>query len=252
MDAAQHGANNRFSFGAAECASRPTSRSITISAPEQINGGWTFERDHADYAQGMWPTNFRLAHHQPQVLTLNFTSTLSPSCSMKSASECAGRGPTPSMRWRIPRRGKDAIAFIPNVQGIPVLPQLGMNAVAPWTSASAADSPCSRAETPGALFNGNIAEKTNLYTYADAMTWTKSKHTFKGGGEVRLGSSFFGDDVEGGNFSALRELSAAIRRCRRPRTSTAPICRDFRARPLRGSVVHAKSVFAPFRLPEPR
>ena len=58
-------------------------------------------------------------------------------------------------------------------------------------------------EAPGALFNGNISEKTNLYTYTDAITWTKGKHTFKGGGEVRLGSSFFGDDVEGGNYSAF-------------------------------------------------
>jgi len=63
--------------------------------------------------------------------------------------------------------------------------------------------PLFQGETGGALFNGNIAEKTNLYTYADAITWTKGKHTFKGGGEVRLGSSFFGDDVEGGNFSAF-------------------------------------------------
>ena len=63
--------------------------------------------------------------------------------------------------------------------------------------------PLFQGETGGALFNGNISEKTNLFTYADAVTWTKGKHTFKGGGEVRFASSLFGDDVEGGNFSAF-------------------------------------------------
>ena len=54
----------------------------------------------------------------------------------------------------------------------------------------------------GNLFNGNISESTQLYSYTDAVTWTRGKHTFKGGGEVRFAHSRFGDDVDGNNWSA--------------------------------------------------
>src|SRR5262245_15783597 len=58
----------------------------------------------------------------------------------------------------------------------------------------------------GNLFNGNISESTPLYSYTDSITWTKGKHSFKGGGELRFGHSRFGDDVDGNNWSAYARV----------------------------------------------
>ena len=203
---AQHGANNRFSFGSPDARKQANIKiDHNFSTRNKINGGWTFERDHADYAQPNWPAQFSgVAHHQPQVLTLNFTSTLSPVLLNEVRFGMRRTGTNTQHALANPATSKAAIAFIPNVQGIPVLPQLGMNAVgAVQDICICGGQPLFQGETGGALFNGNIAEKTNLYTYTDAITWTTGKHTFKGGGEVRFGSSFFGDDVENSNYSAF-------------------------------------------------
>lgn len=203
---AAHGANNRFSFGVADVRKQANVRiDHNFDSRNKINGGWTFEHDHADYAQGVWPTQFPgYAHHQPQILTLNFTSTISPSLLNEVRFGMRRTGTNTQHGLANPATSKAALAFIPAVQGIPVLPELGMNAVSSVPAICiCGGQPELSSEAPGGLFNGNIAEKTNLYTYTDAVTWTKNKHTFKGGGELRLGSSFFGDDVEGGNFSAF-------------------------------------------------
>jgi hypothetical protein len=204
----QHGIGtaNRFAFGAAEVREQANIRiDHILDAKNKINGVWTYERNHADYGQGMWPTQFPgVAHNQPQILGLNFTSTVSPTLLNEFRFGMRRTGTNTQHSIANPSSGKSAAAFVPNVQGIPVLPQLGMNAVgAVQAICICGGQPLFQGETGGALFNGNISEKTNLFTYADAVTWTKSKHTFKGGGEIRFASSLFGDDVEGGNFSAF-------------------------------------------------
>ena len=207
MVRAPHGANNRFSFGSPEERKQLNIKiDHNFNTRNKINGGWTFERDNADYAQGVWPTQFPgFAHHQPQVLTLNFTSTLSPVMLNEVRYGMRRTGTNTQHGLANPATSKNALAFIPNVAGMPVLPELGMNSVVERAGHMRVWRPAESQfrKRRGALFNGNIAEKTNLYTYADSITWTKSKHTLKGGGEIRLGSSFFGDDVEGGNFSAF-------------------------------------------------
>src|SRR5215471_5110883 len=203
---AAHGANNRFSFGAAERRKQANVKiDHNFNARNKINAGWTFEHDNADYAQGVWPTQFPgAAHHQPQVLTVNFTSTLSPTLLNEVRFGMRRTGTNTQHGLANPATKKDAIAFLPSVQGIPVFAQLGMN---PVTNVPAicicGGQPELSSEAPGGLFNGNISELTPLYTYTDAITWTKGKHTFKAGGEVRLGSSRFGDDVDGGNWSVF-------------------------------------------------
>jgi hypothetical protein len=203
---AAHGANNRFSFGAADVRKQANVRiDHNFSTRHKINGGWTFERDHADYAQGLWPTQFPgFAHHQPQVLTVSFTSTLSPTLLNEVRFGMRRTGTNTQHGLANPATSKAALAFIPAVGGIPVLPELGMNSVSSVPAICiCGGQPELSSEAPGGLFNGNISELTPLYTYTDAVTWTKSKHTFKGGGELRFGSSRFGDDVEGGNWSAF-------------------------------------------------
>jgi hypothetical protein len=206
----QHGIGtaNRFAFGASEVRSQANVRiDHAINSKNKIAGTWTYERNHADYGQGMWPTQFPgVARNQPQILGANFTTTISPTLLNEARFGMRRTGTNTQHSLANPSSGKKAADFIPNVGGIPVLPQLGMNAAAsPPTQAICicGGQPLFQGETGGALFNGNISEKTNLFSYADAVTWTKSKHTFKGGVELRFASSLFGDDVENANFSVF-------------------------------------------------
>lgn len=206
----QHGIGtaNRFAFGAAQVRQQANIRiDHILDSKNKINGVWSYERNHADYGQGMWPTQFPgAARNQPQILSLNYTTTVSPTLLNEFRFGMRRTGTNTQHSIANPASGKSAVDFIPNVGGIPVLPQLGMSAAAAvpvQVICICGGQPLFQGETGGALFNGNISEKTNLFSYADAATWTKGKHTFKGGGEVRFASSLFGDDVEGGNFSAF-------------------------------------------------
>jgi hypothetical protein len=96
-----------------------------------------------------------------------------------------------------PDTGDEALAFFPNIAGFPILPQLGAQPVCVCSGQPFG----ARGET-GALFQSNINESTPLYTWADTLSWTRSKHSFKFGGEFRLSSSNLKEDVQANDFSS--------------------------------------------------
>jgi hypothetical protein len=200
------GSQNRFGFGAADLRKQLNVKvDHNFSSKHKINGSWTFEKVTADYAQRIWPTGWDgISHRLPQVITANFTSTLSPTLVNEFRFGMRRTGTNTQHGLANPATSKEANAFIPNVQGIPVLPQLGLNPISNVpTICVCGGQPNLSSEAPGGLFNGNISEITPLFTYTDSITMAKGKHTFKTGGELRFGSSRFGDDVEGGNWSAF-------------------------------------------------
>ena len=73
------GCDNRFSIGAANIRKQINVKiDHNFSTRQKINAGWSFERAHNERS-GIWPFNFHsYSYRQPQVLTVNFTSTLSP------------------------------------------------------------------------------------------------------------------------------------------------------------------------------
>lgn len=202
----QHGSQNRFGFGVGDVRKQFNIKiDHNLNSSHKINAAWSYERVKADYAQRQWPFGFDgVSHRLPQVVTFNFTSTLSPTLLNEARFGMRRTGTNTQHGLANPATSKDAIAFLPNVGGIPVFQQLGMN---PVTNVPAicicGGQPELSSEAPGGLFNGNISEKTPLFTYGDSVTWTRGKHTFKGGGELRFSKSQFGDDVENGNFSAF-------------------------------------------------
>ena len=72
------GGTNRFGFGQADVRKQLNVKiDHNFDARNKINAGWSYERTHSDYATRVWPTGFDgIAHRTPQVLTANFTSTL--------------------------------------------------------------------------------------------------------------------------------------------------------------------------------
>jgi len=204
------GGQNRFGFGTADVRKQLNVKlDHNFNAKNKISGTWSFEPVKADYATRVWPFGFDgVSHRQPQILTVNFTTTISPTLLNEARWGMRRTGTNTIHGLANPETSKDALAFIPNVAGIPVLPQLGMKTT-PWSDTTTfvqlicvcGGQPNLSSET-GNLFNGNISESTPLISYTDSLTWTKGKHTFKGGGEVRFAKSRFGDDVEGNNWSA--------------------------------------------------
>jgi hypothetical protein len=143
------GGQNRFGFGAADVRKQLNAKiDHNFNARNKVSGTWTIERIHSDYGQTPWDTvRFDgTARRKPQVLSLNYTSTLSPSLVNEA-------------RWGMRRTGTntihglaynpDAAKFVPNVQGLPVVMQLGLQplaAAAKTSSAGAAARLFSRAK----------------------------------------------------------------------------------------------------------
>jgi len=74
------GGTNRFGFGGANIRKQLNLKiDHNFNSTDKINGGWSWEKDSSNYSSGAWPFRFPgAARRLPQVLTLNFTSTLSP------------------------------------------------------------------------------------------------------------------------------------------------------------------------------
>jgi Carboxypeptidase regulatory-like domain len=208
------GGQNRFGFGVADARNQFNAKlDHNFNAKHKISGTWSLERVHADYATRVWPTGYDgVSHRQPQSLAINFVSTLSPTLLNEARWGMRRTGTNTIHGLANPATSKDALAFIPNVGGIPVLPQLGMKTTSWADTVTFVPLICVCGGQPnlsseaGNLFNGNISESSPLYTYADNLTWTHGKHTFKGGAEARFASSRFGDDVDGNNWSAYARV----------------------------------------------
>ena len=205
-----HGGTNRFGFGQADVRKQINLKiDHNFSSKNKINAGWSYEASHSDYATRVWPTGFDgIAHRSPQVLTVNFTSTLTPTLLNEVRFGMRRTGTNTVHGLANPSTTKDALGFIPNVAGIPILPQLGMKTT-PWSdTVTFAPLICVCGGQPnlssqlGNNFNGNIAESTPLYTYADSVTWTRGTHTFKAGAELRFSHSRYSDDVDSNNWSS--------------------------------------------------
>jgi hypothetical protein len=204
------GGTNRFGFGQSDVRKQINVKiDHNFDTKNKINAGWSYEASHSDYATRIWPTGFDgIAHRSPQVLTVNFTSTLTPTLLNEARFGMRRTGTNTTHGLANPATKKDALAFVPNPNGIPVLPQLGVKTT-PWSdTATFVPLVCVCGGQPnlssqaGNAFNGNISEKTPLYTYADSVTWTKATHTFKGGIEVRFAHSQYSDDVDSNNWSS--------------------------------------------------
>jgi hypothetical protein len=166
------GSQNRFGFGFTDARKQINTKiDHNFNERHKLNAAWTYERVRSDYGQTPWDTaRFDgVARRRPQVLSLNFTSTLSTAM-------------VNEVRWGMRRTGSNSIhglayneearKFVPNAQGIPVVAHLGLNALsmAPvicWCGGQ----PLFQVEA-GNLFNSHTNEKTPLFTYADTLQHT--------------------------------------------------------------------------------
>jgi hypothetical protein len=151
-----------------------------FSSNHRLSGSWTLQHDFNDENAPNWPGGYlgnSLRH--PMVLTVGLTSTLSPAMVNEFRYGLSRQYYEVNPPWIL---SKDAGAFL--LQG--------------GKSAAGATYPV--AFTPGA---GNFAfantlinnaatytgQSAPLYDYADTLSYTKGKHAFRGGIELRFARS---------------------------------------------------------------
>src|SRR5262249_33121506 len=122
----QRGSGNRYAIGWPNIRKQINLKvDHNFNPKEKLTVGWSYERSH-DERVGPWPFYFAgRDFSEPQVLTVSLTSTLSPTLLNEARFGMSRTGTNTPGPFANAKTGKDAVAFFPNVQGIPFLPQLG-------------------------------------------------------------------------------------------------------------------------------
>ena len=152
-----------------------------FNTKNKLGATYTYERSagNASGAFETWPDGFRGGFFRhPQTLSLNFTSTLSPTLVNEIRGGMRRTGSNTFNGFNDPVNGKAAQAFYPNIGGYPVFIGLGTNTVSFQTS-----------QPLGGGTTATYNDVTTGLTYGDSLSWTKGKHSFKFGGEIRRGHS---------------------------------------------------------------
>ena len=148
-----------------------------FSQSNKLGVSYTYERSVGNQNFETWPDGFRgSVARYPQTLSVNFTSTLSPTLLNEARVGLRRTQGNSYNGLNTPNEsGKDALGFFPNIGGYPVFVGLGAGAAnfqIPLLSSTAA-------------YN----DTTTLWSFGDSVSWTMGKHAFKMGGEIRRGHS---------------------------------------------------------------
>jgi hypothetical protein len=149
----------------------------------KISGAWSFEKDYASDAFMAWPGTWEgKDYNQPQVLTVNFVSTLS-SRLVNEARFGMNRTGTNEFAPLYNPAYHDAIfkLFPANSSGLQFPPLLGFGQM----NFHADQIIGTRGFEPLQLLDDSTPRKT----WADTVSFTAGKHAFRFGGEYRHGSS---------------------------------------------------------------
>jgi hypothetical protein len=177
------GGENIFAVG-------PTVSALTGDGRKQINlkvdhnfnsqhklaVSYTYESSTGNANYESWPGGFRgKSFRRPQFLSATFTSTLSPSIINEGRVGMRRVGGNTSNGLTNPDTGKENQTFFPNYGGLPVMIGLGTGTVNFQSN-----------QILGGGTTADYHDLTNLMSYSDSISWTKDKHVFKFGGEIRL------------------------------------------------------------------
>src|SRR5262249_49157931 len=110
-----------------------------------------------------------------------------------------------------PDTGLQNQAFFPNYAGLPVMIGLGAGSVNFQAN-----------QILGGGTTADYHDLTNLFSFTDSVSWTKDKHSFKFGGEVRLTHSL-GYDAGIGTTSIPRALGGDAPNAQIPSAPGSPI-----------------------------
>jgi hypothetical protein len=206
----QTGIQNRFGHFSNELRKQINLRlDHKLNSAHTVGGSYTYEYDKASFAMPLWgpPKQSGFtggAFRRPQVMSVNFTSTLSASLLNEARFGTRRTGTNEyhafSERADADERQK-ALDWYPNINGMPVFLQPGGNSIGCCTGGQ----PGGYTATGGA-FHADAIEKTRLYTFSDTLSWTRGTHTFQFGGEFRHDRTGLGIDVVGNDWSTYSRV----------------------------------------------
>src|SRR5438093_4576551 len=185
----------------------------------KVSGTWSYESDLADGAALSWPNTWKgQTWRKPQVLAVNFTSTLSPTLVNEARFGMSRTGVNvTSALWYGPN--EDLRNLLPKAGATMFIPLLGSGGGTPATGTPSTEPYAVNFQFQNIIGGGNFApgvtqrDLSPRIIYADSISWTRGKHTFKTGGEFRIGSSrtlWTGNYGTGGTFNNVDTVPAAV------------------------------------------
>src|SRR5215475_2813766 len=154
-----------------------------FSAKHKLAVSYTYENSNGNFSYATWPNGYQATVFQhPQILSTNFISTLSPTLVNEARIGMRRIGNNSYDPLNDPALSQKALTFVPNYSGYPVLPLLGTG-----TFTEAVNFQTNQIIGGGST--SSYLDSTNLFTYGDSLSWTKSKHAFKFKKEIRRRSS---------------------------------------------------------------
>jgi hypothetical protein len=149
-----------------------------FSATQKFTVNYTFEKFTASGQRGNYPGKndewFSLTTRKPQVVTASLVSTLSSNIVNDfrfGLRRAWSRSPYP---YDEESTKDEVLKFLPAASGYPVI------------FSSMPINIANNILNPG---NNTNANTSSLWTFADSLNWTRGKHSFKGGAEVRSGKT---------------------------------------------------------------
>jgi hypothetical protein len=207
-----HGSDNLFGVGGANNRKQINVKiDHNFNQRHKINGSYSYEKDVSDDAAlPQWETippgqDIR----KPQVLSVNFTSTLSTSMVNEARFGFSRTGANTGGSGQREDVGADIMAKLPLVNNERILTNVGYQNMAFGNGILGGLTYASHEVSP-------------RWIYADTFSWTRGKHSFKFGGEYRLSSSksTLGGSVQTGanlpTASIGNALNAAVSGIGRP------------------------------------
>jgi hypothetical protein len=148
----------------------------------RIDGSWSYEKGWSDNNLRVWPNGYGgYVDRTPQVLTVNFTSTLRSNLLNEVRFGMSKTGTNMFGPLDNPETGEELRAQLDVVNELPLVINPGTGGVAFQLSSS---------NFIGGRWAGLLTVSSTdvspRWTYGDTLTWTKGSHSLKIGGELRL------------------------------------------------------------------
>ena len=155
-----------------------------FNTDHRLATSYSFERVNADDTPEGWPDSFEgRLFRQPQVLSVNMTSTLAPNIVNEARFGATRMGTNVRHATQVPENAA-LLDLLPESNGLLLVPQYQTGTIT-WAGESGG--------LIGARGNGpsaaTVIDTSPRWTIADTMSWTEGVHSLRFGGEFRIATS---------------------------------------------------------------
>jgi len=160
----------------------------TFNDKHRVGGSWSWEKSWADDNFRTWPNGFGgAAIRRPQILTINFISSLKPTILNEFRFGMSRTGSNIFSPYTNPETGAQVQELLPKTStGFPVVVGLGAGDIGFQMNSSEGSSNFYGGR--GILSYAGL-DTSPRWSFGDTMSWTRGTHSFRFGGDFRRASS---------------------------------------------------------------